>query len=35
MERFTKYLSEARIKTFEKLNPKNPSELYFKNVTLF
>ncbi len=34
MERFKKYLSEARIKTFEKLNSENPLEPYLENVAL-
>lgn len=34
MEVFKKYLSEARLKTFEKLNSDNPLQLYSKNVAL-
>lgn len=34
MDRFKKYLSEARIKTFEKLDSERPIELYFRNVAL-
>jgi hypothetical protein len=34
MEHYKKYLSEARLKTFEKLDPARPQELYLKNVIL-
>jgi hypothetical protein len=34
MDKFKKYLSEARIKTFEILEPEKPIELYFFNVAL-